>query len=174
MQNCFYISLIDASIFFYQWRVHFDDRHKLIVVTYKKQKSFNVIVMKYKNFSTYVQKQIDRLLKRFWRFARIYVDDIIIFFKTFEKHKQYLRFVFVMFQINNIFIKSNKIFLKYLFVALLSQKMNFFDLSINVEKFKIIVKIRFFKILRFLKHYFDFIDYFKKYVSFYADVFKAF
>ena len=174
LQNCFYISLIDASIFFYQWRVHSDDRHKLIVVTHKKQKSFNVIVMKYKNFSTYVQKQIDRLLKRFRRFARIYVDDIIIFFKTFEKHKQHLRFVFVMFQINNIFIKLNKIFLKYFFVALLNQKVNFFDLFINVEKLKIIVKIRFLKILRFLKHYFDFIDYFKEYVSFYADVFKAF
>ena len=174
MQDYFYISLIDASIFFYQWRVHFDDRHKLIVVTHKKQKSFNVIVMKYKNFSAYVQKQIDRLLKRFRRFARVYVDDIIIFFKTFEKHKQHLRFVFVMLQINNIFIKSNKIFLKYLFVALLSQKMNFFDLFIRVEKLKIIVKIRFFKILRLLKHYLDLTDYFKKYVSFYVDVFKAF
>ena len=33
LQGCPYISLIDASAFFYQWRVHADDRHKFTVVT---------------------------------------------------------------------------------------------------------------------------------------------
>ena len=54
--NCQYITVIDCFVFFYQWRVHFKNRHKLTIVNHKKQKSFNVIVMKYKNSSTYVQR----------------------------------------------------------------------------------------------------------------------
>ena len=54
VRDCFYIFLIDASAFFYQWRVHSDDRHKFIVVTHREQKFFNVAVMKYKNSSAYV------------------------------------------------------------------------------------------------------------------------
>ena len=54
MRNCDYISIIDCSAFFYQWRIHSNDRHKFTVVSHKNQKNFNVIVMNYKNSSTYV------------------------------------------------------------------------------------------------------------------------
>ena len=52
--------------------------------------------------------------------------------------------------------------------------MNFFDLSTSTDKLKIIVKIQFSKILRFLKIYFEFIEYFREYVFFYVDVIKSF
>ena len=48
--NCFYISVIDCVSFFYQWRVHSSDRHKLTIISHQEQKFFNVAVMKYKNF----------------------------------------------------------------------------------------------------------------------------
>ena len=152
--------------------MHLNNRHKLIVITHKKQKSFNVVVIRYKNNSTYVQKQINRLLKQFRRFARVYVNDIIIFFKTIKKHVQYLWFVFVILQHNNIFIKFNKVFLNYSFVVLLKQKINSFDFFINIEKLKTITKIQFFKTLRLLKTYLNFINYFRKYVFFYVNILK--
>ena len=52
--------------------------------------------------------------------------------------------------------------------------MNFFDLSTSIDKLKIIVKIQFSKNFRFLKIYFEFIEYFREYVFFYVDVFKSF
>ena len=67
--------------------------------------------MRYKNNFAYVQRQIDRLLRKYKRFVKIYVNDIVIFFKTIEKHAIHLRVVFKMFQINNIFIKFIKFFL---------------------------------------------------------------
>ena len=106
------------------------------------------------------------------RFARAYVNDIVIFSKTIEEHAQYLRFIFVILQHNNIFIKFSKVFLSYSSVALLKQKINFFNFFINVEKLKAITKIQFLKTLRLLKTYFDFIDYFRKYVFFYVDILK--
>ena len=51
---CFYIIVIDATSFFYQWKIHSKDRHKLTVINHRDQKSFNVTIMNYKNFSTYV------------------------------------------------------------------------------------------------------------------------
>ena len=134
---------------------------------------FNVAVIKYKNSFAYVQQQIDRLLRKYRRYARAYVNDIVIFFKTVEKHATHLRVVFEMFQINNIFIKLIKTFFDYFSIALFEQKINFFDLLTSTDKLKIIAKIQFLKIFRFLKTYFDFIEYFREYVFFYVDVFKS-
>ena len=104
--------------FFYQWRVYSKNRHKLTIVIHRNQKSFNVAMMNYKNSSIYVQRQINRLFRRFRQFFKIYVDDIIIFFKTTTKHAAHLRSMFDMLRDNNIFIKFNKTFLKYSFVQL--------------------------------------------------------
>ena len=101
--------------------------------------------MKYKNNFVYVQRQIDRLLRKYRCYARVYVNDIIIFFKTIEKHAIHLRVIFEMFQVNNIFIKFIKTFFDYFSVALFERKMNFFDLSTSIDKLKIIVKIQFSK-----------------------------
>ena len=54
VQKCRFISVIDCANFFYQWRVHFEDRHKLTVVSHREQKIFNVAVMSYRNSSVYV------------------------------------------------------------------------------------------------------------------------
>ena len=94
VSECHFISIIDCVEFFYQWRVHSANRHKLTVVTRKDQKFFNVTVMNYKNSSAYVQKQIDRILKHHKNFAKTYVNDIVIFFKLLTKHAAHLRQVF--------------------------------------------------------------------------------
>ena len=101
------------------------------------------------------------------------MNDIVIFSKIVEKHAVYLKTVFEMLQNNNISIKFSKTFLNYFFVTLFEQKVDSLNLFINVEKFKIIVKIQFSKTFRFLEIYFDFIEYFREYVFFYADVFKS-
>ena len=65
MQNCTHISIIDCFDFFYQWRVHFSNRHKLTIVIHREQKTFNVAVMSYRNSSFYVQRQINKVLRSF-------------------------------------------------------------------------------------------------------------
>ena len=52
--ECQYIIVIDCSAFFYQWRVHFKDRHKFTMINHRNQKFFNVAIMRYKNFLVYV------------------------------------------------------------------------------------------------------------------------
>ena len=138
--------------------MYFNDRYKLIVINYCEQKLFNVAMMKYKNSSNYVQKQIDRFFRVYQKFVKIYIDDIIIFSRILEKHVIYLRQIFEKFVQFNIFIKFIKTFIDYLFVQLLDQKMNFFNLSINEKKLKTISKFQFFRIFRQLKTYLNLID----------------
>ena len=172
VKNCLYIIVVNAFVFFYQWRVHSDDWHKLIVVNHRNQKSFNVVVMRYKNSSVYVQRQIDRLLRAYRKFVKAYVDDIVIFSRIWQEHVNHLRQIFIKLISVNIFIKFIKAFIDYSSVQLLSQKVNSLDLFISEKKLRVIAKLQFSRTLRQLKTYLDLIDWMREYVSFYVDVFK--
>ena len=70
--------LLTARVSLYQWQVAPEDRHKLTVVTHRGQEQFNVVVMGFKNSVSYVQRQIDRVLRPFRDFSRAYIDDTVI------------------------------------------------------------------------------------------------
>ena len=123
---------------FYQWRVHFKNRHKLTTINHKKQESFNVAIMKYKKFFVYVQRQINRLLRFYRRFVKAYVNDIVIYSKTLKKHFIHFDKIFDMLDSNNISIKSKKTFIDYFTIHLLNQKINSLKLIIAKKKLKII------------------------------------
>ena len=171
--ECQYITVLNCSIFFYQWRIHSDDKHKLIVITHRDQENFNVVVMNYKNSFVYVQRQIDRLFRSFRAFVKTYVDDIVVHSNILQKHLTHLKQIFDMFRVNNIFIKSKKTFIDYSTVHLLDQKVDFLELVIAEEKFKIISRLFFFITLQLLKTYLDLTNWLRDYVSWYAKVFKS-
>ena len=168
VRDCAYIIVVDATFFFYQWRVHSNDRHKLIVVTYREQETFCVFVMSCKNSSTYVQRQIDRIFRSLRHCVRVYVDDVVIFFKTFEEHVSHLRAIFDLFVKLSIFIKSSKAFFDYSNVQLLDQHVDFFDLSIAEDKLKVISMLRFSRTLREFEIYLDMTNWLRQYVSYYV------
>ena len=172
VRDCPYITVVDASAFFYQWRVHPDDRHKLTVVSHRGQESFNVAVMGYKNSPAYVQRQIDRLLRAYRKFARAYVDDIVIFSRTLEEHLSHLRQVFGKLVDVNVSIKPTKAFIGYPSVQLLGQKVDSFGLSTSEEKLRAIAKLQFPRTLRQLETYLGLTGWMREYVPFYAGVSK--
>ena len=137
------------------------------------QESFNVAMMRYKNSFVYVQRQIDRILHKHRKYVKTYVNDIIIFFKILKKHFRHLIKIFDILNVNNIIIKFGKTFLSYLTVQLLKQKIDSFDLVIAKNKFKIIVKLRFFKCFQQLKTYLRLINWLRDYISYYAKIFKS-
>ena len=166
--DCSFISVIDCIEFFYQWRVHFTDRHKLTVVTHKKQKTFKMTVMSYRNFSSYVQRQIDRMLRSHKHFAKIYIDDIVVFSKSFNEHFNHFREIFAIFFENNIFINSKKAYIDYSFVNLFEQHVNSLKLITNEQKFKTIANFKFFFTFDQLKTYLKLTKWFRNYIKSYA------
>ena len=68
----------------------------------------------------------------------------------------------------NVFLSLKKTFLEYLNIALLSQKINAFELIIAEDKLKAITSLQYLTILRSLKHYLNLTDYLRNYVYYYA------
>ena len=168
VMNSFYISFINVVFFFYQWLMKLTNRHKFIVVTHKNSEQWNVAIMKYRNSSVYVQRQIDIILRKYRHFVKNYVDDIVIFFNTLKKYLKHLTFIFALFKEYNIVIKTFKIYFDYFIIVLLNQRVNNFDLFIVENKLKIIFDLKFFHIFKHLKIYLDKIEYLRQYVIYYA------
>ena len=78
-----FIFIIDCTSFFYQWHVSPEDRHKLTVVSHCGQETFSVAVMGFINSPAYIQRMIDKVLKKCQSFSRAYMNDIIIYAKMF-------------------------------------------------------------------------------------------
>ena len=116
--------------------------------------------MKYRNFSTYVQRQIDKILRKYRYFIKVYVDNIVVFFNFFKKHLRHLNFIFALFKKYNIVIKLFKTYLNYLIVFLFEQRIDNFDLITIEKKIETIRDFKFFRTFKNLKNYFEKTKYF--------------
>ena len=90
VMNISYIFVMNCAEFFHQWFVKLKDKHKFMIINHQKSEQWNVIIIKYKNSSVYVQQQIDLMFKFFKEFARAYMNDVIIFFNFLKKHFRHL------------------------------------------------------------------------------------
>jgi hypothetical protein len=54
MLGCFYISVMDGTDFFYQWRVALKDREKFTIITRRELEISNVAIIDFKGFPPYV------------------------------------------------------------------------------------------------------------------------
>lgn len=174
VRNCLFISVIDCTSFFYQWRVHPADRHCLTVVSHRGQESFNVAVMGYRNSASYVQRQINWILRSCRAFARTYIDDIVIFLTNFQLYQEHLQAVFSILRANNIAIKPTKAFIGYPSVQLLGQKVDSLGLATANDKLKAISSLHFPKTLRQLETYLGLIGWLREYVEKYARIAEPF
>ena len=168
-QGCKYITVVDCASFFYQWRVHPSDRHKLTVISHRGQEYFNVCVLGYKNSPAYVQRRIDTLLQDYpW--AKAYIDDVVIASHTLEEHIHHLRTIFGLFSSVGISINPAKAFIGFPSIRLLGQHVDSLGLSTAAEKLEAIANLEFPKTLQQLETYLGLTGYLRQYVLFYAAV----
>ena len=81
-----HIAVLDAKGFFYQWRVKPGHRERLAVISHRGQEYFKVAIMGYRNSVAYVQRQIDLILKDFFKWCRTYLDDIVVCSNSLHEH----------------------------------------------------------------------------------------
>ena len=168
--GCMYVTVVDGASFFYQWRVHPDDRFKFTVVTHRGQETFNVPLMGYCNSPAYVQRQTDRLLRAFKAFAKGYVDDIVVFSKTLAEHLSHLRQIFALFKRVGVALKATKSFIGYPNVQLLGRRVDSFGLSTPHERLAAISKLKFPLTLAALETYLGMTGYLRNYIAWYAQI----
>lgn len=93
------------------------------------------------------------MLRLFHNFAKAYIDNIMIFSKTFEDHFQYLRTIFKTIDKKNVTLNPEKTFLGYSSIVLLKQLVDTLSMTTATEKLAAIVKLAFPTILKALKRY---------------------
>ena len=168
IQKCKYISLMNGIAFFHQWLINSVNRHKTTIIIHRGVEQWNVAIMKFKNSSIHVQRQIDNHLRKYREFVKSYINDIMVFSKTLKKHLHHLRKILNLLRKMNIILKSSKTFLGYFTIVLFEQKIDSLRLIISKKKLKIIIVLFFFKILKDFETYFEMIEYLKNYISYYA------
>ena len=86
---------------------------------------------------------MDRILREFQEFSWAFINDIIIFSQSINKHLIHLWAIFNLFNLMNITLKATKLFLGYLSVTLLGQKVDGLGLTTLAEKLEAISLIKF-------------------------------
>ena len=109
--------------------------------------------MKFRNSSLYMQKQTNQMLKSFRNFSRIYINDIIIFFKILDEYINYFSQIFQLFRNKKITLILIKLFFTYSSMILLKQRINNFEILIFEKKIAIIISLRLSESLRDLKYF---------------------
>ena len=61
---------------------------------------------------------MNEFLRLYRHFAKCYIDNIIIFFRSAKEHFQYLKTIFAFFARFKIILKSKKSYLNYLLIIL--------------------------------------------------------
>jgi len=165
-----YISTVDCTGFFHQWRVQPKDSHKLTVVSHRGQESFNVAVMGYKNSPAYVQRQIDIFLRPHRAYAKAFIDDITIWSMTLEDHIRNLHAIFSLFQQVQITLSPIKSFIGYPSVSLLGQRVDSFGMTTSEEKIEAISNLDFPRNRKDLERYLGLTGWLRNYVPYYAQL----
>jgi hypothetical protein len=151
--GCQYITVVDATSFFYQWRLHPDDKKHMGVISHRGQEIFKVAIMGFRNSIAYVQRQIDNVLRDYRLFCRAYIDDIVIASQTLEEHERHLDLVFSKLARYNICLNPKKSHVGFPSIQLLGQRVDSLGLSTLESKMYAIATLEFPRTLKALETY---------------------
>ena len=104
-----YFSTLDLKSGYWQIEMHPESREKTAFVTHNGLYEFNVMPFGLTNSGTSFQRLMGHILRGLeYRFALIYIDDIIIFSKSIDKHLTHLEEVFRRLHDGNVKLNPEK------------------------------------------------------------------
>ena len=90
-----YFTTLDLQSGYHQVAMHPESKDKTAFISHAGLYKFNVVSFGLTNAPPNVQGLMSRVLHSLeWKICLIYIDDIIIFSKTFKEHLLWLRLVF--------------------------------------------------------------------------------
>ena len=111
-----YISTFDVTSSFYQRLIHSDNRYYTGIIAHSSHgyEQFAMAPMGYKYSIGYNQKFYDQLFKGLsWRIVCVYIDDIVIYSKTFTQHLRDLDKVLSLLENAGITLRAKKAYVGY-------------------------------------------------------------
>lgn len=169
LQGSQYLSTLDALAGFTQLSIKPSDREKLAFRSHRGLYQFKRMPFGFRNGPAVFQRIMQGILAPYlWIFALVYIDDIVIFSKTFEDHLTHIDKVLGAIQEAKITLSPSKCHFAYQSLLLLGQKVSRLGLSTHKEKIEAIVDLASPRNVNELQKFLGMMVYFSSYVPFYA------
>lgn len=125
LQGSQYLSTLDTLSGFMQLTVKASDREKLAFRCHRGLFQFKRMPFGFWNGPAVFQRVMQEVLAPFlWIFALVYIDDIIIFSKSFDEHLQHIKCVLEAIREAKIMLSPSKCHFGYQSLILLGQKVS--------------------------------------------------
>jgi Reverse transcriptase (RNA-dependent DNA polymerase) len=167
--GCQWLSTLDVLTGFTQLEVDPKEREKLAFRTHRGLWQFIQMPFGYKNGPSIFQRVMQNVLAPFLRiFTLVYINNIVIFSKTFDDHLHHLDQVFKAVAKTGITLATGKCHFVYQSLLLLGQKVSHLGLSMHMEKVSAILNLESPKNTHNLQIFLGMMVYFSAYIPFYA------
>jgi hypothetical protein len=143
LQGAKYITVVDGLSFFYQFLVKRDHRYRFTVNTHRGAEILNVCAMGFKNSVAHVQRCGDNMLRDLADFVKAYIDDFVIYSKTFDEHLVHLEAFFDRVYEMGVSLAPAKAFIAYPSVKLLGHRVDAFGIASTDERIAALRNIQF-------------------------------
>ena len=164
-----YLTTLDALAGFTQLSIKPEDREKLAFRSHRGLYQFKRMPFGYRNGPAVFQRVMQGILAPFlWIFALVYIDDIVVFSKSFEDHLVHLNLVLKAIEDARITLSPGKCHFGYQSLMLLGQKVSRLGLSTHKEKVDAILQLDDPKNVHDLQIFLGMMVYFSSYIPFYA------
>ena len=164
-----YLTMLDALARFTQLSIKPEDREKLAFWSHRGLYQFRRMPFGYRNGPAVFQQVMQGILAPFlWIFALVYIDDIVIFSKSFEDHLIHIELVLKAVEDAKITLSPGKCHFGYQSLMLLGQKVSRLGLSTHKGKVDAILQLDDPKSVHNLQIFLGMMVYFSSYIPFYT------
>jgi hypothetical protein len=148
-----------------------EDVEKTVFRTHRGLAQFKRMPFGLRNGPSIFQRVMQGILSPYlWLFALVYIDDIVVYSKTYEDHIDHLDRVLGAIEGAGITLSPNKCHLFYSSILLLGHKVSRLGLSTHWEKVKAILEMERPRKLSQLQTFLGMSVYFSSFIPYYVDV----
>ncbi len=164
-----WLSTMDALSGFTQVLIREEDRPKTAFRTHRGLYQFRRMPFGLRNGPSIFQRVMQTVLAPYlWIFTLVYIDDIVVYSKTFDEHVQHLDQVLNAIIEGGVTLSPSKCHFGYHSLMLLGQKVSRLGLSTHKDKVDTIVQLAPPKNVSELYTFLGMMVYFSAYIPFYA------
>eukprot|EP01088_Endostelium_zonatum_P000425 TRINITY_DN1069_c0_g2_i14.p1 TRINITY_DN1069_c0_g2~~TRINITY_DN1069_c0_g2_i14.p1 ORF type:complete len:1095 (-),score=232.18 TRINITY_DN1069_c0_g2_i14:2084-5368(-) len=137
--NCKYFTKMDFTSGFFQININPEDRPVTAFSTRHGKYQFKCLPQGFVNSSSIFQRSMNMILTGLsWQYLLVYIDDILIFSKSFDEHIQHLTNVFQKLKEHNLIVKISKCEFARSKLIFLGHVVSKEGLSVNPERTNVI------------------------------------
>lgn len=172
LKGSIYISTLDFKKMFYQLPIEEQYRDLTTFITkHDGAKRLTRSMMGFLNSPAHCQRIIDRIIKPYrWESIIVYIDDVVIFSKTWEEHLARIDWFLNELQKVNLTLDPTKCFFGFNSVNLLGHVVSRFGLCTQSSKLDAMKKLQTPRTRKQLMHILGFFGYYRTFIRGFAQI----